>query len=188
MTARFLKPLAGIALAVSACLAHATAPTVIDFTGTASSNKTFSEIANFDFTSSSLNLFGHSIGGQGSTRSALTELGLTTLTITAANAPAFDLDSLQLADFLNIGVKNSVFLSWTFTDGSTGGEAFKLDGKRGFQKLNLDLDDLKSLSLSSVFGFQLDNVNVTAVPEPESLALMLAGLAMLGTVARRRKA
>lgn len=34
----------------------------------------------------------------------------------------------------------------------------------------------------------LDNVSVTAVPEPESYAMMLAGLGALGFMARRRKA
>jgi len=35
-------------------------------------------------------------------------------------------------------------------------------------------------------GMLLDNVNVTAVPEPGTYALMLAGLAAVGFVARRR--
>lgn len=37
-------------------------------------------------------------------------------------------------------------------------------------------------------GFQgLDNVSVTAVPEPETYAMMLAGLGLLAAVARQRK-
>lgn len=36
------------------------------------------------------------------------------------------------------------------------------------------------------YGGSLDNVSVTAVPEPGSLAMMIAGLGMLGTIARRR--
>ena len=36
-------------------------------------------------------------------------------------------------------------------------------------------------------GAMLDNVSVTAVPEPETYALMLAGLGLMGTMVRRRK-
>jgi hypothetical protein len=37
-------------------------------------------------------------------------------------------------------------------------------------------------------GAMLDNVTVTAVPEPESFALMLVGLGMMGSILRRRTA
>ncbi len=36
-------------------------------------------------------------------------------------------------------------------------------------------------------GGSLDNISVTAVPEPESYALMLAGLGLMFTIARRRQ-
>ncbi len=36
-------------------------------------------------------------------------------------------------------------------------------------------------------GIVLDNVLVSAVPEPETYAMLLAGLGLMGTIARRRK-
>lgn len=39
---------------------------------------------------------------------------------------------------------------------------------------------------SSTRAFEVDNVSVTAVPEPASWALMLAGFAMVGWASRRR--
>lgn len=40
--------------------------------------------------------------------------------------------------------------------------------------------------VSDGFGGSLDNISVTAVPEPESYAMLLAGLGLIGTIARRR--
>ena len=48
--------------------------------------------------------------------------------------------------------------------------------------------DLKftAIGTSDSYGTSLDNISVTAVPEPESYALMLAGLGFMGAIARRR--
>lgn len=56
----------------------------------------------------------------------------------------------------------------------------------------LDADGWTTLSFSAggledSYGGSLDNVSVTAVPEPETYALMLAGLGLVGAMARRRR-
>jgi hypothetical protein len=44
----------------------------------------------------------------------------------------------------------------------------------------------KARGASDSVGGSLDNVSVTAVPEPDSYALMLAGLGLMAAIARRR--
>ncbi len=66
-----------------------------------------------------------------------------------------------------------------------------LDDKPGLQSFELDLNDVTLFALYGV-PFQLDNVVITSggatapVPEPDSFAAIVAGLALLGTLARRR--
>jgi hypothetical protein len=183
------KPLVGIALAVSACLAQAT---TIDFTTSHGSlGSSFNDVAQgFEFQS-------NSPVGLALTKSALAETIGTTLTVKSTSGSAFDLDSLDLADWLNAGLSNKVVLSYTLESGATGSETFTLDKHKGFQTFTTDLDDLKSFTLEggSIFtSFQLDNLNVSidaptpAVPEPGSVTLLAAGLGLLVTMARRRKA
>ena len=46
-----------------------------------------------------------------------------------------------------------------------------------------------AMGTSNSYGASIDNVSVTAaVPEPETYAMLLAGLGLMGTIIRRRKA
>lgn len=42
-------------------------------------------------------------------------------------------------------------------------------------------------SQDSAYGVALDNISVTAVPEPETFAMLLAGLGLVGVAARRKR-
>jgi len=46
--------------------------------------------------------------------------------------------------------------------------------------------EFRAVGTSDSYGGFIDNVVVTAVPEPESYALLLAGLGLIGAIARRR--
>lgn len=59
--------------------------------------------------------------------------------------------------------------------------SFKVLGT-GSDKLFFD-----ALGTNDSYGGSLDNVNVSAVPEPETYGMMLAGLGLMGLMARRRK-
>ena len=47
----------------------------------------------------------------------------------------------------------------------------------------VDINDVAGVS-----EFRIDNISVSAVPEPETYAMLLAGLGLVGAFTRRRKA
>lgn len=204
MIIRAFKPLAGVVLAASACLAQA-ATEKINFdslhrpiVGFAGNGTTYTE-DNFSFTSArpgSLLALGFVLdadknaGGETLTESFVQ----TALSVSRVGGGTFDLESLDLADGLNTFFGGKVTLAYTIA-GVTTSKTLTLDHKIGLQTFSFArLDDLSSFSLTGagLTTFQLDNVVVSpdaatpAVPEPAPLGLMVAGLAVLGTVARRR--
>ncbi len=106
------------------------------------------------------------------------------LLVTRTAGGKFDLVSLQLAEADNAALGADVTLRYTNDSGSFS-QVLTIPAAAGLHTYVINQPGLTSFSLGEV-DYQLDNVvyNLPAIPEPASMALMLAGL--LGLVALRR--
>lgn len=107
----------------------------------------------------------------------------------------FDLVSMDAASFYTGGAGNAFSVYGYPAAGGFVNQNFTLDSSTNtLQTLifNDSFKDLDKIIFSSVYA-QVDNINlsvasnVSAVPLPPALALMLPGLGLLGFVARRKK-
>ena len=108
------------------------------------------------------------------------------LVVTKTGGGSFNLDSFDLADAFNTGAASVI--AFNYTDG-TGAHStnLTLDTNVGLQTFAFGYAGVTSFSLRQDYPyFQLDNVTVNSVPEPETYALMAAGLLAMGFAARRK--
>jgi hypothetical protein len=85
-------------------------------------------------------------------------------------------------------VTNGVTFSKVLIDGVDTGPLLATNGGFGFDAFDLS-GGLHTLTVEGSYkaGFSIFTGSVYAVPEPESVALLLAGLGVVGFVARRRQ-
>ena len=133
------------------------------------------------------------------------------LTMTKAGGGLFGLSGFDGAGAFNFGdgsssIPNQIDVTGVLAGGGTVYQSFLIDKSTGGNgSLNFTsyafssgFNNLVSVRFSSsgsdfpqFNGFSVDNINataVTAVPEAETYAMLLAGLGMMGLIARRRKA
>lgn len=116
--------------------------------------------------------------------------------ILATNAAGFDLHDANFTAAWNDGL--NVRADAVFENGSTASTTFVLGTAQHSNEV-FGWTGLASVTFTSFGGtdmglggsgthFALDDVNTSAVPEPASTTLLLAGLGAVALVARRRKA
>ena len=112
------------------------------------------------------------------------------VTIAKSAGGNFTLISFDLADPFNHGSGSPMPFSFA-DDAGLHITTLPIDNQFGLQTFVFNLSGLTSFSIGgSGTDFQLDNVDVdgvTAVPEPTTHALLIAGLAAIGVMARRIK-
>ncbi|MCP2012238.1 PEP-CTERM sorting domain-containing protein [Duganella violaceipulchra] len=114
------------------------------------------------------------------------------VTFRRQDAALFNLNSLEFSpgDYAGNDVKMGI--KGVFANGSTVSGYLQAHNGGGLTPVDFDgWNGLASVVLTGNFlspGYvQVDNINVTAVPEPSSYAMLFGGLALLGVVGRRAK-
>ena len=114
----------------------------------------------------------------------------------SASGELFDLDSFWLAgawgsQTLTItGYANGVVVDTTTIGVSVAAQEYFFSGFQGIDTFTIAIGndfvrDPSVLGYGQMWG--LGSVTITAVPEPETYAMLLAGLGIVGAVARRRR-
>jgi PEP-CTERM motif len=117
------------------------------------------------------------------------------ITMNQVGGSAFDFASIDLADVYNAGNASTFQFTFNYAAGGSSSAQVSLDNLAGLQTFSFNQAGLSSVSWQNIAGDggwgQFDNVNITPiaapVPEPETYALMLAGLGAVAWVARRRR-
>lgn len=107
--------------------------------------------------------------------------------LTRLGGGAFNLQSIDLAELY--GLASSVSFVGTKANGSMVSASFDLDGQVGAETFTFgaEFTNLSSVTWSNAaYYHQFDNISVSAVPEPASIAMLMAGLGLLGAIGRRR--
>ena len=201
---------AGAVLALSSVAFTAQAQ-VIDFDGFGLTNLNNSSVAEDGFNITHSGSFAQIFpnAGQGATdfsgngTARLVSFNTSSISLTSASSSLFGLSRFDGGEsWIQAGQAHrwatQIQVVGTYADNSTTVQVFNLDlvkspllGMETFTLNNSFAGGLKKVVFTGIGGnpeFSLDNIAVAAVPEPETYALLLAGLGLMGTVARRRRA